>query len=538
MSCSASSIGFESVCTEEIRRKDRTLVNRSLERNRMDNNRQRNAYGNYINMYPPGHEPSKNTPYPVDDLPQNHVADTNIPYQMYEKDTRQSSQSTVTTPVSRQPPPAQQVSIPKVDNPPSSAKSERDLSNYSSEAVAFYEAYDRTVKDANKFTKDIQLKWCETLLQYAFKPTFLIRYNINAEKLKRDLTETEMLQNKRTILEHALRVLTKLTQLNYSPAIYLLGTLYSHHPYVDIPRPMDIVSKNDAKALDYYRRAADMGHKDAMYRTSVSYEYGRGVDYTTVSEYEALKISQKYYEMAALTNGHSVSMYKLGMFYLKGLRTKSGEIVIKRDPVQALYWFRMATKEIEIPRDDKAHVELESVSPQAMVELGKIYGFEELDESVRQELLRNGITQDKEKSIKYYYRCAHDFDYSQAQYKLGHFYEFGEMGLPVIPKKSIAWYAKSSMNKTKPNPLAMVALSGWYLTGAEGILKPNDVEAFKWVSRASELSDGKLPRAEYALAFYLEKGLGCQPNIQEAKVHYETAARLGHPKAIEALRRM
>ncbi|CDO92360.1 unnamed protein product [Kluyveromyces dobzhanskii CBS 2104] len=507
----------------------------------MDNNRQRNAYENYINMYPPGHEPSKNAPYPVDDIPQNHSVDTN-PFQRYAHESKQGSLSSASTPVTRQSPPVPQVvqrpSTPQQETPPASAQSQRDLSDYSAEAVEFYEVYDRTVKDANRFTKDIQLKWCETLLQYAFKPTFLIRYNINAERLKRDLTEAEMQQNKRTILEHALRVLTKLTQLNHPSAMYLLGTLYSHHPYINIPKPMEIVSKNDAKALDYYRRAADLGHKDAMYRTGVCYEYGRGVNYSVLSEYDALKTAQKYYEMGALTNGDSASMYKLGMFYLKGLKTRSGEFTIKRDSMQALYWFRMAVKEIEIPQHDDAHVTLESVSPQAMLELGKIYGFEEIDESVRQELLRNGITQNKQTSIKYYYRCAHDFDYPQAQFKLGHFYEFGEMGLPVIPKKSIAWYAKSSMNKSKPNPLAMVALSGWYLTGAEGVLKPNDKEAYKWVSRASKLSDGKLPRAEYALGFYLEKGLGCEANLQESRIHYEAAARNGHPKAIEALRRM
>lgn len=529
----------------------------------MASNQQRNVYDNFLNMYAPGHEPGRNVPYPVDDLPQNGGSgvsnnpfiDSNVPMRRQPVPagaTSQGGQIQQQQSFQQQqpehqhqheqhhhhqpaPPPSQQQ--PQQQPTERSAPPSRDLSEYSPEAIEFYRVYQQTINDANKFTKPVQLKWCETLLQYAFKPSFLIRYNINAERLKRDLKESEMSQNKRTILEHALRVLTKLTQLNYPPALYLLGTLYSHQPYIAIPKPMEIVNKNDAKALDYYRRAADLGHKEAMYRTGVCYEYGRGVDRSILGEHESLKLAQKYYETGALSKGDSSSMYKLGMFYLKGLATKSGEIVIEKDPMQALYWFRMAVKEIEIPNNPTGNspTTLDSISPQAMMELGKIYGFEEIDDSTRQALLRNGISQNKVTAIKYYYRCAHEFDYSLAQYKLGRFYEFGEMGLPVIPKKSIAWYAKSSMNKTKPNPMAMVALSGWYLTGAEGVLKPNDKEAFKWVSRASALSDGKLSRAEYALAFYLEKGLGCYPNPQEAHKHYQIAARLGHPKAIEAL---
>lgn len=511
----------------------------------------RNPYDKHINMYPPGREPSRRTPYPMDDnlgelndsassigsqpaTPRNIMSGHNVSVQSF--GSRQYPGSETGSMGSKQ---SSTESLPRrsagkvkaVDN------EKVNLSEYSEEALKFREVYERTVNDASSFTKEIQLKWCETLLQFAFKPSFLIRYNINAERLRRDLTPEEMHQNQRTILEHALRVLTKLVHTRYSPALYLLGTLFSHQPYLHIARPGDIVGKNDQKALDYYKKAADLGHKDSIYRTGVCFEYGRGVDYSKISEFDSLKLAREYYEKGAITRGLSSCMYKLGMVYLKGLYTSTKATVIGRDIMQSLYWFRMAIAEIQIPANAEYEISLDQVSPQAMIELGKIYGFQELDEHLKNDLLRNGIRQDVEKSIKYYYRCAHDLDYSLAQFKLGHFYEFGEMSLPVMANKSIAWYGKSSMNKKKPNPMAMIALSGWYLTGAEGILQPNDKEAFKWALQACKLGEGKLAKAEYALAFYLERGIGCPPDHTQARKHYEIAAKLGHPRAIDALRR-
>lgn len=493
---------------------------------------QRNAYNNYINMYPKGQEPIKSTPYPVDDLPEDTLTETSF-QNMYpshgvtERNMSSNSRKSAEGSSSRSMSNSQYRDVENRPTVPHNTSNEsvarrvvpqaqftspsksdaKDLSGYSEEAKQFYEVYNRTINDINNFTKEVQLKWCETLLQYAFKPSFLIRYNINAEKLRRDLTEEEMQQNQRTILEHALRVLTKLTNLNYAPALFLLGTLYSNQPYIPITRPSDIVGKNESKALDYYRKAADLGLKEALYRTGVCFEYGRGVDYSVISEVESLRLARAYYEKSSLTKGDSSSMYKLGMFYLKGLSTKSKEAVIKKDPMQALYWFRMAIDEIKIPSADIQPVTLDSISPQAMIELGKIYGFEEIDTYLKNELLKNGISKDQEKSIKYYYRCAHELNYSWAQFKLGHFYEFGEMGLPVLPKKSIAWYAKSSLNKTKPNPMAMTALSGWYLTGAEGVLKPNDKEAsFQMGCPGMQAERGKISKSGVRLGLFFREG--------------------------------
>ncbi|SJM83564.1 related to Activator of C kinase protein 1 [Zygosaccharomyces bailii] len=392
---------------------------------------------------------------------------------------------------------------------------ERDLSEYFPRAIEFYKVYKATVADSTNFTHNVQIKWCETLLEYAFDEEFLCHYNINAEKLKRKLRPDESLKNQKVILGHSFRVLTKLVSQKCGPAMYLMGTLYSHQPYLQI-KNKNIVDRNDKKALEYYCRAAKTNHSDACYRAGVCFEYQRGTPPEEFSKEHAMQKAFQYYERGAECCQNTSCMYKLGMFYLYGL---SGQ----QHPLQALHWFKMASEKGD--------------SPQALYELGKIYEFTSLPPQVQGVLTGNDIHRDPATALKYFHKCAMDSDYPLAQWKLGYCYEFGELQLPVIAKKSIAWYAKAALAQPKGNPMAMLALSGWYLTGAPDVLKPNDREAFKWAMKACEASDGKLSRAEYALACYYENGIGCRRDLHQAKAHFETATKLGHVKAKDRLER-
>lgn len=386
---------------------------------------------------------------------------------------------------------------------------QRDLSQYSPSALKFYEIYSKTVADSAKFTPEIQLKWCETLLEYAFDDEFLGHYNINAERLKRELKPEERQKNQRVILEHSFKVLAKLISVKSGAALYLMGTLYSHQPYLQI-KNKHIVSRNDERALEYYCRAANCDHSDACYRAGVCYEFQRGV---TISQQESLVMALNYYRRGADLFDNSACMYKLGMFSLYREQF--------RDVPQALKWFERASTQGE--------------SPQALYELGKIYEFSSLPPPVQQLLTSNGITRQPSRALKYYYKCAADCNYPLAQWKLGHCYEFGELQLPVVAKKSIAWYAKAALAQPKGNAMAMLALSGWYLTGATAVLRPNDKEAFYWAQKSCSASEGKLARAEYALAYYLENSIGCDQDLAQAKIHYQRAASIGHSKAIKRL---
>ena len=94
------------------------------------------------------------------------------------------------------------------------------------------------------------------------------------------------------------------------------------------------------------------------------------------------------------------------------------------------------------------------------------------------------------------------------------------MGCPIDPRKSILWYSRAAV---KGEPDSELALSGWYLTGAEGVLEQSDTEAYLWARRAAEKG---LPKAEYAVGHLTEAGFGVAPSMEEAKRWYYKAASM------------
>jgi uncharacterized protein len=99
----------------------------------------------------------------------------------------------------------------------------------------------------------------------------------------------------------------------------------------------------------------------------------------------------------------------------------------------------------------------------------------------------------------------------------------------VDPRKSIAWYSRAA---EQGDPEAQLALSGWYLTGAEGVLPQSDQEAFLWAQKAAEKG---LAKADFAVGYYLENGIGTASDIQEAKKWYFRAAQQGQKSAMSRL---
>lgn len=423
----------------------------------------------------------------------------------------------------------------------------RDLASYSTEALTFYEVYNDVVADQGQFTPKVQLKWCETLLEFVFKENFISHYNINAEKLKRELRPEEAQKNQKVILEHAFKVLKKLIASRYAPAIYLMGTLYSHQPYLEI-KNKNIVTRNDQKALEFYCKSAALNHSDSCYRAGVCFEFQRGTP-SELSKYQCLEKAFQYYRQGAQECNNTSCMYKLGMTHLHGLQImnytndnddpRELDRIIRQDIARSIFWFEKAADL--------------GTSPQACYELGKIYEFSNMPLNIQTLLLEHGVHRDTAQALRYYRECATRHNYPLAQWKLGHCYEIGELNLARDPAKSIAWYYRSANGgniagtKNHPsnsgasntpmhgNPMAMLALSGWCLTGASGVMQPNDKEALKWALRASEQSDHKLARAEYVLGRMYELGLGTQPDLSKARSYYNTAAQHGFPKAIQRL---
>ena len=235
------------------------------------------------------------------------------------------------------------------------------------------------------------------------------------------------------------------------------------------------------RAYHLYLQAAKQNHASAAYRVAVCNEIGAG---TRRDHPRAFAFYRK-----AASLGDTAAMYKLGMVLLSGLLGQ------ERNPREAVAWLRRAAEQAD------------EQNPHALHELGLLH-----------ELPEGRIVPYDPVYARNLFTKAAQLGYTQSQFKLGQCYEYGALGCPVDPRRSIAWYTKAA---EKGNAEAELALSGWYLTGSEGVLKQSDSEAYLWARRAANKG---LSKAEYAVGYYAEEGIGVKQDIELAKRWYMRAA--------------
>lgn len=297
----------------------------------------------------------------------------------------------------------------------------------------------------------------------------------------------------------AYKMTKKLASNHYPDAIFYLGTCYSSGT-------MGLEADYD-KAYELYHKAGKLDHPEATYREAVCNEIGAG---TRRDPAKALH----YYRKAA-SLGDVSAMYKLGMISLNGLLGQ------RRSFTEAITWLQRAA--------DKADPD----TPHAVHELGLLY--ERADALDLAAMGEDGkpivFVKDEQKAYELFLKAA-KLGYPPSQFRLGCAYEYGTLGCQINPKRSIAWYSKAA---EKGEPESELALSGWYLTGSEGILQQSDTEAYLWARKAAEKG---LAKAEYALGYFSEVGLGVRADIDEAKRWYYKAAAQKHPKALARLQEL
>ncbi|EJD53427.1 HCP-like protein [Auricularia subglabra TFB-10046 SS5] len=249
------------------------------------------------------------------------------------------------------------------------------------------------------------------------------------------------------------------------------------------------------KAYHLYLQAAKQNHPAACYRVAVCNEIGAG---TKRDNGRAVMFFRK-----SASLGDVAAMYKLGMILL------TGRLDQNKDPREAVNWLKRAAEEAD---EDNPH---------ALHELGLLHEMQ--DSSI--------VVHDPAYARDLFTRAA-QLGYTSSQFKLGQCYEYGALTCPVDPKRSIAWYTKAA---EKGDPEAELALSGWYLTGSEGVLKQSDHEAFLWARKAANKG---LSKAEYAVGYYAEVGIGVKQDIDVARKYYMRAAAQGNKRAMNRLTEM
>ena len=235
------------------------------------------------------------------------------------------------------------------------------------------------------------------------------------------------------------------------------------------------------RAYHLYLQAAKQNHAAASYRVAVCNEIGAGTK-------KELPRAAAFYRKAA-SLGDTPAMFKLGMILLHG---SLGE---QKNPREAISWLKRAAEQADEDNPHALH-ELALLYEQqsgALVPYDPVYA-------------KNLLTQ------------AAQLGYIPSQYKMGQCHEYGSLTFPVDPRRSIAWYTKAA---EKGDSEAELALSGWYLTGSEGVLKQSDSEAYLWARRAANKG---LSKAEYAVGYYAEVGIGIKQDIEFAKRWYMRAA--------------
>ncbi|RBA18600.1 hypothetical protein FPRO05_10248 [Fusarium proliferatum] len=284
------------------------------------------------------------------------------------------------------------------------------------------------------------------------------------------------------------KILKKLANAQNPDAMFLLADCLGRGLFGD---------SDHKEAFTQYQSAAKLGHPAAAYRTAVCCEIGHEEGGGTRKD--PMKAIQWYKRAATL--GDPPAMYKVGMILLKGLLGQP------KNPREAVGWLKRAAERAD------------GENPHALHELGLLY------ESAQP---NDAIIRDEAYAYSLFLQAA-DLGYKFSQYRLGCAFEYGLLGCPIDPRQSIQWYSKAA---TQEEHQAELALSGWYLTGSEGVLGQSDTEAYLWARKAAIAG---LAKAEYAMGYFTEVGIGVPPNLEDAKRWYWRAAAQDFPKARERL---
>jgi len=285
-------------------------------------------------------------------------------------------------------------------------------------------------------------------------------------------------KNRERYIFEAHKLLKSLVSAGYPGAMFYLADCHGQGLLGLVPDPKE--------AFSLYLSGAKLHHAPSAYRVAVCCEVGQEEGGGT--RRDPLKAIQ-WYKRAA-TYGDTAAMYKMGMILLKGLLGQP------RNPREAISWLKRAA--------EKADEE----NPHALHELGLLYESAAPNDAIIRD----------EAYAKSLFQQAAELGYKYSQFRLGTAYEYGSLGCPIDPRQSIAWYTRAAAQGEHQSELA---LSGWYLTGADGILQQSDTEAYLWARKAAFAG---LAKAEYAMGYFSEVGIGAPTSLDDAKRWYWKAA--------------
>ena len=229
------------------------------------------------------------------------------------------------------------------------------------------------------------------------------------------------------LLQESLRNIKKLAEGKepYADAQFFLANLYGTGQLG--------LQVDHEKAYYLYLMASKLNHPAATYRSAVCNEIGAG------TKKDPGRAVLFYRKAAAL--GDTAAMYKISMILLGGLLGQA------RNPREAIVWLTRAASQAD---EDNPH---------ALHELALLH----------ERPNNGGVVPHDPNTARELFLQAAGLGYAPAQFRLGACHEFGHLGCPIDPRKSIAWYTRAA---EKGDSEAELALSGWYLTGSGELTAP------------------------------------------------------------------
>lgn len=286
------------------------------------------------------------------------------------------------------------------------------------------------------------------------------------------------------LLREARAILQKLSNAGYPFAQYYLADGYASGLFSK--------GKEDYNsAFPLFVLAAKHGHAESAYRTGLCYEFGWGCRKDPTKAIQFLR--------TAASKRHPGAMTRLGKACL------SGDLGEKRYR-EGLKWLKLATESAD------------AMYNAAPYHLGCLYeiGYGE------------DIFKDEGYAAELFTQAA-ELGHPEANYRMGDAYEHGKLHCPRDPALSVHFYTGAA---ERGHAGAMMGLCAWYLIGAEPILEKDEEEACEWARRSAELGYVK---AQYAVGYFTEMGIGCRRDILEANVWYVKAAEAGDDRAQQRL---
>lgn len=266
-------------------------------------------------------------------------------------------------------------------------------------------------------------------------------------------------------------------------ALMALATLYWFGGGLQV-RGEPVFAPDKAKAVDYYRRAAEKGHVPAQVFLAHALATGDGVAPDQAAALPWLKQSAEA--------GNARSQLLFAEFLEHG---KGG---VARDPGKAAEFYRKAA-EADQPRAHCALARLHSAG--------------------------TGVEQNPSESVKWYRKCAAGGDVS-AMSALATAYETGQ-GVEQDAAAAVEWFRKAA---EKGDVAAMLRLAKAFQTGTG--VPENRAASVRWYLKAAEAGDS---RAYYPVAFAYDRGHAGRRNPKEAARFMMMALKAKDPQARERM---